>query len=324
MRKGIGLALVALLLVSLLAGGCAKNPEIVAEVNGIKITKAEFDQKVAQAKEAFEASGYQFTGEEGEQMLSIINMEALNQLVIEVILREEAKKHGITVSADEVKKTVDRIKEPYGDELFQELLKQEGITEAQLKKEIEVMLLQEGLFEKITADVKINEDQIKEFYQENKEDIIEYRASHILIRPDEKMEDRDLADKEAKEKAVVLIEELNKGADFAELAKEHSADGSAAQGGDLGQYFTRAASPYVPEFTAGAVVLGKGEHSKEPVESFFGYHIIKITEKRESLEELKPNVEAMLEREMKNEKFDDYFDEAVDKADVINYMEKNK
>lgn len=324
MRKKISIALVGILLVFLLVGGCAKSGEIVAEVDGIKISKAEFDQKVKETRDSLEASGYQLTGEEGEQMLSIINAEVLNQLVTEIILKEEAKKQGITVTAKDVQNTIDQIKAPYGDELFKELLKQEGLTEEQLKKEIELMLLQEGLFEKVTADIEINEDQMREFYQENKDDIVEYRASHILIKPDEQMEDRDQADKEAKEKAVKIIGELNAGADFAELAKEHSADGSAAMGGDLGQYFTKWASPYVPEFTEGAVTLNKGEHSQEPVESFFGYHIIKITDKRESFDDLRFSIEAMLERELKGNKFNNYFNEVMDKANVINYMEKEK
>ncbi|MFA5536902.1 MAG: peptidylprolyl isomerase [Bacillota bacterium] len=322
MRKKLSLMFVALLLVFLLVGGCAKSAEIVAEVNGVKITKTELDQKVAYSQESFEASGYQFVGEEGEQMLSFIKMEVLNQLITEVIINEEAKKFGIAVSAAEVDNTLEQIKAPYGDELFGELLKQEGLTVDQFKIEIKQMLLQEGLFEKVTADVVINEEQIENFYQEHKDNLVEYRASHILIRPDEEMEDRDAADKEAKEKAIAIIKELDGGADFEELAKMHSADGSAAVGGDLGQYFTKGDSPYVPEFTAGAVILGKGEYSKEPVESFFGYHIIKITDKREGFEELRPSVEAILEREIKNEKFNDYFGEVMDKANVVNHLEK--
>ena len=73
-----------------------------------------------------------------------------------------------------------------------------------------------------------------------------------------------------------MLAELKKGADFAALAKEKSKDPGAAEGGDLG-YFTK--DQMVPEFSAVAFKLGKGELS-EPVKTQFGWHIIKVEDKR--------------------------------------------
>src|SRR5690606_24013284 len=88
------------------------------------------------------------------------------------------------------------------------------------------------------------------------------RASHILV--------------DEKAKAEELLAQLKNGADFAELAKEHSKDGSAAQGGDL-DYFGR--GRMVAPFEEAAFALNVGEIS-DVVESQFGFHIIKLTDKK--------------------------------------------
>lgn len=323
MKKTTKITLLGMLLVLLVIGGCAKNnPQIVAEVNGTKITKEELDLKLEQIKSMFEMQGFAFEGEEGAEMIALLERETLNQLIMEIVLKEEAKKEEIVVTAEEVQENLDRIAEPYGQEGFAEVLKQQGMTEKQLKTEIELMLFREKLFTKMTAGIDISDSQVEEYYQANKEDLAEYRASHILIIPDEKAEDQQLAGQEALGKTIALIQDLNQGADFAELAKIHSADGSAEAGGDLGQFFNKLDSPYVPEFTEAAVELEAGEYTKEPVESFFGYHIIKITEKKDSLAELRAGVEARLEINEKNKFFDDYLLKVREQAQVVNYLEQ--
>lgn len=91
----------------------------------------------------------------------------------------------------------------------------------------------------------------------------EVRARHILV--------------ETEEEAAEIIKQLDEGADFAAIAEEKSTDGAAAQGGDLG-YFTR--GRMVPEFEEAAFALEPGEHSTEPVKSDFGWHVIKVEDKR--------------------------------------------
>ncbi|WP_439530241.1 peptidylprolyl isomerase [Pannonibacter sp.] len=91
----------------------------------------------------------------------------------------------------------------------------------------------------------------------------EVRARHILVA--------------SKEDAEKLIKELDGGADFAELAKANSSDGSAAAGGDLG-FFGK--GRMVPEFEAAAFALEPGAYTKEPVQSQFGWHVLKLDEKR--------------------------------------------
>lgn len=91
----------------------------------------------------------------------------------------------------------------------------------------------------------------------------EVRARHIIV--------------DTKEEAEAIIKELAAGGDFEAIAKEKSKDGAAAQGGDLG-YFTQ--GRMVPEFEQAAFALNVGEYSTEPVQTQFGWHVIKVEDKR--------------------------------------------
>jgi len=133
---------------------------------------------------------------------------------------------------------------------------------------------------------KVSKGDIKKAYDEfisKTPDVEQRQASHILL--------------ETQEKAAEAIERLNKGEDFAALAKELSTGPTGPRGGDLG-YFTKA--DMVPEFANVAFSLKKGAISKEPVKTQFGYHVIKVMDIRDqpkpSLEEMTPAIEAELNR----------------------------
>ena len=141
----------------------------------------------------------------------------------------------------------------------------------------------------ITA--RIDEDRIKEKYDEyvkNFPDIEEVKAAHILV------EDEKTAKK--------VIAKLNDGGDFAKLAQEFSQDGSAKSGGDLG-YFAK--QEVVPAFAEAAFSTKVGSYTKKPVKSDFGYHVIRVDEKRKrspaELEEVKPSLKQELQRTAFNE-----------------------
>ena len=112
----------------------------------------------------------------------------------------------------------------------------------------------------------------------------EVRARHILVK--------------TKEEAEAIIKQLEEGGNFEEIAKEKSTDGAAANGGDLG-YFT--SGQMVPEFEKAAFALNPGEHSKEPVETQFGFHVIKVEDKRAkqppAFDAVKDRVRSLLVRE---------------------------
>jgi peptidyl-prolyl cis-trans isomerase C len=104
---------------------------------------------------------------------------------------------------------------------------------------------------------KVYDDAVKQMGDEQ-----EVRARHILL--------------ETEDQAKAVLADLKKGADFAEVAKQKSKDPAAADGGDLG-YFTK--DQMVPEFADAAFKLDKGKIS-DPVKTAFGWHIIKVEDKR--------------------------------------------
>jgi peptidyl-prolyl cis-trans isomerase C len=109
------------------------------------------------------------------------------------------------------------------------------------------------------------DEAMKKVYEEAAKQItseVEVHARHILV--------------ETEDEAKAVVEELKKGADFAELAKKKSKDPGASDGGDLG-FFTK--DQMVPEFSAVAFTLEPGKIS-DPVKSQFGWHVIKVEEKR--------------------------------------------
>lgn len=103
-----------------------------------------------------------------------------------------------------------------------------------------------------------------------------YDAEVAKITPPEEVHARHIL-VDTEEEAKAIIEQLNAGGDFAEIAKEKSKDGAAAAGGDLG-YFT--AERMVPEFAEAAFALEPGSYTREPVKTQFGWHVIKVEDKR--------------------------------------------
>ncbi|MBN9068527.1 MAG: peptidylprolyl isomerase [Rhizobiales bacterium] len=112
----------------------------------------------------------------------------------------------------------------------------------------------------------------------------EVHARHILVK--------------TKEEAEAIIKELDKGGDFQKIAKEKSTDGSAPQGGDLG-YFTE--GQMVPEFAKAAFALPVGKYTEQPVQTQFGWHVIKVEDKRAkqppAFDAVKENVRSMVIRD---------------------------
>jgi len=148
---------------------------------------------------------------------------------------------------------------------------------------MDTLLDQEGKAAVTDAALKqVYDDAAKQISGEQ-----EVHARHILV--------------ETEDKAKEIIAKLKKGADFAELAKKESKDPGASDGGDLG-FFTK--DQMVPEFSAAAFALEPGKIS-DPVKSQFGWHVIKVEEKRARkappFEQVKPQLEAFVIRKAQAE-----------------------
>lgn len=229
---------------------------------------------------------------------SSLNMQdpqvvALKKNILENLIKRELLyisaqnnvKNNFKKSADE---EYEIIKKRFkSDQEFKNYLADVGLTENDIKDNLRKNFILQEFVKLQSEKVKVTDKEVEEFYAQNKEKFKqkeEVRASHIIILTNDKDE------KKAKETINKIYNEIKGGFGFAEAAKKYSEDGSAQQGGDLG-YFSR--GKMVQEFEEVAFRLNKNEISK-PFKSRFGYHILKVTDKKPekqfSFEEVKENI----------------------------------
>ncbi|WP_428648872.1 peptidylprolyl isomerase [Roseibium sp.] len=178
-------------------------------------------------------------------------------------------------------------------ELLAQAARAEGIDQdPDFKKQLEFLELQAlrnaYLAQKVAGSV--SEDEVKAAYEKEFADFEgpeEIRARHILVKE--------------KAEAEALIKDLDGGADFAELAREKSTGPSGPNGGDLG-YFAK--GQMVPAFQDAAFALEPGAYTKEPVETQFGWHVIKLEDKRRQEKPALEQVEAGLRQKLIRERYD--------------------
>ncbi|HLR81432.1 MAG TPA: peptidylprolyl isomerase [Bacillota bacterium] len=223
------------------------------------------------------------------QMKERVGDSVLQEMVTTKVLEDKYE-----VDEELVDEEVNKMKDEYGDQ-FEMVLQQQGVEdEDALRDAIRFSLLWE---EAVSEDVEISEEELKEKYDRMKTEI---EAQHILV------EDEETAKKVKKK--------LDKGEEFGKLAKEYSTDeGTKDNDGELG-YFS--SGDMVKEFEDVAYEMKEGEIS-DPVLSEFGVHIIKVTDKRESEEDIgsfKENKDE-IRRELINQKVD--FTEAQNKIDQL-------
>jgi foldase protein PrsA len=230
--------------------------------------------------------------------------QALDSLVTEKVLLQEADKLGLKPSDDDTNKKVDdqinQYKAQYSEEgQFESLLQANNLTEDQLRDLLKKQVITSAVQDSVIKDVAVTDDDVQTYYNENKDSKYTVGAgatvSHILIA--EKASDGSVDFDASLTKANALKAKLDAGADFATLAKENSADpGSKDQGGNLGfqAYNTQ---QLVPEFVEGFKNLKEGEISA-PVKSQYGYHIIKVTGLKDSqvtpLDQVKDQIKSSL------------------------------
>ena len=268
------LATVALVAVACGGGSDSVPTGAIAVVGGTDISKENLDELIAQAKKGYESQNQDFP-KAGTPEYQSIQTQYVAYLVELEQLRQAAEELGVSVSEKDVDAAEkELIKTRFNGKRseYEKALEQQGFTAAQYRENaLEVSALSTKIFDVVTKDVKVTEQEILAYYTQNQSQYgtPESRdVRHILIA--EKDDDGKVDFAASKAKADDIYAQLEGGADFAELAKENSADpGSKDSGGKL----TISRGQTVPEFDKVSFELDNGELSK-PVKTEYGYHVI--------------------------------------------------
>jgi foldase protein PrsA len=282
-KNGLALLLVLLLVFTLIA--CGDKGDVVdkdgpiVRIGDVELTSQELDQYTYL---------YSFLQGIDLSMLADEELAQIKSLILEEYIATSIMKLEYEGKPDVLPEDIKEVTDEFlanvaSQEQAAKYMKDNNISDEFLTEFYINQYYSMEFFNDITEDLKeATDEEVKEYFDKNPDQFVidEVEASHILVK-DEKL-------------AKDILKKIKDGGDFAELAKEHSIDGSAAKGGTLGT-FGRGAM--VPEFEAAAFALKPGEIS-DIVESQFGYHIIKLTDKiqgQETFEDVKAGIKDSLD-----------------------------
>ena len=303
-----------------------ETPEVAAYVNGEEISMQELGQfsglrnilmDLLQSNQEFATVILQT--EAGQNVVEEFQKLKLEQLITNELLVQEAKNRGLEVSEQEMNnifnQQISALKQQnnLNDEQLEQAIQQQGFESMEEYKNIFFENNMNGflvnkLREEVVNQVKISDQDAEEYYENNQEEYEtseQKKVSHILF------DDR--------EKAGEVLAEINNGADFAEMAREHSTGPTAENGGDLG-FITADERGLDRTFRDAAMELSVDEVTDEPVETQFGFHIIKVTDSKEAgirdFEEVESQIKSQLRRQKQSQAFQEFVEGLREEAEI--------
>ena len=273
--------------------------KVMAKVGDVEITGKDLEEVM---EPVFYLQGKEKMSEEE---IDAYEYSMLDYMTTKEALYLEGKENGVSVTDEEVEEEYKTIMSSTTSEFNmteEEYLSKFNLTKENLKKDMEKELI---AVKYMGEKTKVTEEEAKNYYDKNKDEFLERRSSHILIKTtdDDGNELSDEKKKEAKQKAEDILKRVKNGEDFASLAKEYSQDTSATNGGDIGYSKD---GELVKSFEDALKSLKNGEVYPEVVESDYGYHIIKKTgEKQASFEDEKESLITKLSYNKQNTLIED-------------------
>jgi peptidyl-prolyl cis-trans isomerase C len=251
------------------------SPKLAAIVNGSGITLRQLQLAV---EDRIPATGHMTLS---EKRAAEIRREVLERLIADEILSQEARRLKLTVTPDEMKKGLDKIRGRFpSEEEYQKALRSRGMAPEEIERSVEThLLIQKLVDQEIRSKVAFSDAAMSDYYQKNKEKFMlpeQIRLRLILVKVDP---GGSAADWEAGKKKVVEIgDRVHSGEDFAQLAKQLSEDEETKdRGGDTG-LLHRGRMPF-GELEGPAFELGVGKLS-DPVRTLYGWIVFRVEERR--------------------------------------------
>lgn len=270
-------------------------PAVIARVNGKPILGRELESFVRSELAKIGNPEWKDLREDFQGQLTL---SGINSLVNSKLLYQKSLAGGIKATDEEIQTALQDFAKKYGsDAAMNEALAQQMLDRESLQKNIaQDLAISKYIDTVIVKSVKIAPEEVAKYYAANPTlfshpEVV--RSSHILIRAGDTPE----LDVLAKQRAEALLARAKKGEDFAKLAKENSIDSSASKGGDLG-FGSR--NEMVPEFADAIFAMTIGDIRL--VKSRYGYHVVKVTEKKKEGLATLEDVKAELTEALKNEK----------------------
>ncbi len=290
--------------------------EVAVTVNGVGVPEAQVQQMLQAQLRQLQAQQQQLPEGFLQQYQSQLRQQILEQLIAQELLTQKAAEEGIEAERDDALEYLEQLgsrqQPPMGLDDIRQSITAQGQDFDKLIDELTSQLGPQKLLEQqFEGKVEVSSADAKQFYDENQQEFTtpgQVRARHILI--DSKQPDA------AEQAARLRAEIVDQDADFAAVAKEHSACPSSQRGGDLG-FFGR--GQMVPEFDKEAFELEEGAVS-EVVETQFGHHIIKVEQRRaetvEAFDQAQTRIQEMLKQQKQMEIAEAYIAKLREEAEI--------
>lgn len=292
-------AILVMMILSIPVMAADKKPadDQVAVVNGVAISRAQFDKELTVHLQRVSRQGGQVSDEQMERL----KKDILEGLIEREVLYQESQKAGIKITDQKVDEQMAGIKKRFpSEEEFKRALASMNLTEAEVRSQVQRGLaIRELIDQQVASKIEITDEATSAYYKDNPQlfkQPEQVKASHILIKVEPTAD--DAAKATAKKKIADIQQKLKDGGDFAELAKQNSEGPSATRGGDLG-YFER--GQMVKPFEDAAFAMKSNEVS-DLVVTRFGYHLIKVYDKKPAQTTAYENVKDQIAQRLKREK----------------------
>lgn len=300
---------VAIALAGTLVACNGKKEGVAATVGGVDIPMEDYYKSyAARVNQLISMYGEDVLANKADGKKStdeLLREQAITDLTTTEALKQDAEKSKITVTDEEVNKKIGEIQTQLGgEEAFNKFLEENGLPKDYVVENMKNQMLVGKYTQEKTKELEPTEEEVKKYYEDNKDKFYKAKASHILVD--------DLKE------ANVLRKQILKGEDFAKVAKENSKDtGSAQNGGSLGEFTN---GQMVQAFDEQVAKMKAGDIS-EPIQTQFGYHIIKLDEKTPlEFDAVKDQIKATLQQD----KFKEYIDKVKKDAKIKSFVDTSK